>query len=85
MRQVQINYKSGKVLKLNYTDHVEVKEKNDKITYINVEGSISGHHPLFWNFEDIESVAVISVGWQRVAEWILRLPVRLWWEIRRKL
>lgn len=78
MKQVHIKYKSGNVVKVNYTDKVNVKYKNEQLTKISIEGMVGGAHPLFYGFPEVESVSVVSIGWQRVAEYLLNIPGRLW-------
>lgn len=81
MRRVFINYKSGHTVHIDYTDNVSVTTKGERITGIDVDGSIGGQQPLFWGMEDIESVVIESVGWQRVVEYIARLTLRFWYKV----
>ena len=84
MRQVVITYNSGNTVRVNYIDNVDVKYKGDKVTAVNIDGAVGGSHPLFWGFENVESIVVESIGWQRVFEYVDRLPIRFWNMIRSK-
>lgn len=79
MKQAKIAYKSGNVVRVNFTDTVNVKYKNTTgITSINIKGIYGADQPVYWGLENIESVVITDIGWQAVTQSAFNVFARMY-------